>query len=41
MKRTMDLSITITGNTAYISAQSGECEVAWVPLQVTEQISIR
>ncbi|MEN8136676.1 MAG: YaeQ family protein [Thermodesulfobacteriota bacterium] len=35
LKRTMDLSITITGDTAYIAAESGECEVSWVALQVT------
>lgn len=34
VKRTMLLSITITGETAYISAESGECEVSWVSLQV-------
>ena len=34
VKRTMDLSVTITGDTAYVAAESGECEVSWVVLQV-------
>jgi uncharacterized protein YaeQ len=33
VKRTMDLSITISDNTAYVSAKNGECEVSWVSLQ--------
>ena len=33
VKRTMDLSITITGDTAYVAAKSGECEVPWLALQ--------
>lgn len=33
VKRTMDLSVTITGDTAYVAAENGECEVAWVSLQ--------
>jgi uncharacterized protein YaeQ len=33
VKRTMDLAVTITGDTAYIAAESGECEVSWVLLQ--------
>ena len=33
VQRTMDLSVTITGDTAYIAAKSGECEVSWVSLQ--------
>ena len=33
VQRTMDLSITITGDSAYVAAESGECEVSWVPLQ--------
>ena len=33
-QRSMDLSITITENSAYIATQSGECEVAWEPLQL-------
>jgi len=35
VQRTMDLSITITGDSAYVAAQAGECEVSWVPLQVS------
>jgi len=31
--RTMDLSITITCDTAYVSSELGECEVSWVALQ--------
>lgn len=34
VQRTMDLSITITGDSAYVAAEAGECEVSWVPLQV-------
>ena len=34
VERTMDVSITITGDSAFIAADSGECEVAWEPLQV-------
>ena len=33
-ERTMDVSITITGNSAFIAAYLGECEVTWEPLQV-------
>ena len=33
-QRTMDLSMTITGDSAYIATESGECEVSWVPLQI-------
>jgi len=32
-QRTMSVSITITGDSAYIAAESGECEVSWVALQ--------
>jgi len=35
VQRTMDLSITITGDSAYVAAEAGECEVSWVPLQVS------
>lgn len=35
LERTMDYSITITGNSAYIAAQKGECEVAWQVRQET------
>lgn len=31
-QRTMELSITITGDSAYIAAELGECEVSWVKL---------
>ncbi len=34
VKRTMDLSVTITGDTAYIATAVGECEVSYLPLQV-------
>ena len=34
VERTMDLSITITGDSAFIATNTGECEVAWEPLQV-------
>lgn len=33
LQRTMDLSITITGDSAYIAAESGECEVDWRVVQ--------
>lgn len=33
-QRTMDISITITGDSAYVATESGECEVTWVPLRV-------
>ena len=32
-QRTMQLSVTITGNSAYIATELGECEVSWEPLQ--------
>ncbi len=35
VKRRMDLSITITSDTAYVAAESGECEVSWSVLQST------
>jgi uncharacterized protein YaeQ len=38
VQRTMDLSITITGDSACIAAESGECEVSRVPLQVSPAI---
>jgi uncharacterized protein YaeQ len=34
VQRTMELSVTITGGSAYVAAATGECEVTWVPLQV-------
>ncbi|WP_438864364.1 YaeQ family protein [Neptunicella sp.] len=33
VERTMDLSVTITGDSAYIAAAKGECEVSWLVLQ--------
>jgi uncharacterized protein YaeQ len=33
LERTMDYSITITGDSAYIATELGECEVAWQVLQ--------
>ena len=33
VKRTMDLSITITGDSAYVAGDSGEVEVSWEILQ--------
>jgi len=35
VQRTMDLSVTITGDSAYVAAENGECEVNWETLQVT------
>ncbi len=32
VKRTMELSVTITDDTAYITAENGACEVSWVLL---------
>ena len=32
-QRTMDISVTITGDSAYVATESGECEVTWVPLK--------
>jgi uncharacterized protein YaeQ len=32
-QRTMQLSITISGNSAFVASELGECEVAWEPLQ--------
>jgi uncharacterized protein YaeQ len=34
-QRTMDLSVTISGDSAYVAAAAGECEVSWMPLQLT------
>ncbi|OUS30887.1 hypothetical protein A9Q99_05090 [Gammaproteobacteria bacterium 45_16_T64] len=30
--RTMDMSVTITGDSAYVAMEAGECEVEWVTL---------
>lgn len=35
VQRTMDLSITITDDSAYIATELGECEVPWSPLQIS------
>lgn len=32
VQRTMDISVTITENSAYVATESGECEVNWAPL---------
>ncbi|WP_413282692.1 YaeQ family protein [Vibrio sp. MA40-2] len=34
VKRTMDISIMLTGHSAYISAENGDCEVEWQQLKV-------
>ena len=36
VRRTMDLSVTISEGTAYVSCGDGECEIACRPLQVTQ-----
>lgn len=33
VRRTMELSVTISGDSAYIATENGECELAWVMLQ--------
>ncbi|WP_428622539.1 YaeQ family protein [Sedimenticola sp.] len=33
VQRTMTLSVTITGDSAYVATDAGECEVEWSPLQ--------
>ena len=33
VERTMDLSISLTGDSAYIATELGECEVSWQTLQ--------
>lgn len=35
IERTMDFSITLSGNCAYVAAQQGDCELPWEPLQTT------
>lgn len=32
IQRTMDFSVTISGDTAYFSAENGDCEVSWLKL---------
>lgn len=34
VQRTTGLSITISGDAAYVAADTGECEVSWLALQV-------
>ena len=33
VKRTMDLSVTITGDSAYVAGDNGEVEIHWEVLQ--------
>lgn len=33
VQRTMDISVSITGDSAYVATESGECEVSWLTLQ--------
>jgi uncharacterized protein YaeQ len=33
VERTMDLSVTVTGDSAYVATGLGECEVSWISLQ--------
>ena len=33
VQRTMTLSVTITGDSAFVATEAGECEVEWTPLQ--------
>lgn len=33
VERTMDFSISITGDSAYVATEKGECEVSWQSLQ--------
>ena len=35
VQRTMNFSVTITDNSAFVAAELGECEVTWLPLQQT------
>lgn len=34
--RTMDLSVTITGNSAYVATARGESEISWLSLQLNQ-----
>ena len=36
VQRTMDISVTITDDSAYIATELGECEVPWIPLQTNQ-----
>lgn len=33
VERTMDVSVSITGDSAYVATEQGECELNWVTLQ--------
>ena len=33
VQRTMELSVSITGDSAYVATESGECDVSWLVLQ--------
>ncbi|MCW8900986.1 MAG: YaeQ family protein [Gammaproteobacteria bacterium] len=33
VQRTMDMSVSITGDSAFVATESGECEINWVTLQ--------
>lgn len=33
VERTMDISVTISGNSAYVAAEQGACEMTWETLQ--------
>lgn len=33
VERTMDLSLTISGDSAYVATEKGECEISWEELQ--------
>lgn len=33
VQRTMDFSVSITGDSAYVATESGECDVSWLVLQ--------
>jgi len=33
VERTMDISVSITGDSAYVATEKGECEVSWEALQ--------
>lgn len=35
VQRTMDISVTISDDSAYFATDSGQCEISWVPLQVS------
>jgi len=36
VERTMDISVTISEQSAFVATQAGECEVSWVTLQERE-----